>query len=191
MLLVTVLIPRSLAYGLARFFARGFYRSAGIESLAPPLEGSGPQIFRGQCCDGWFFLQKAGLLRVTTEKVVEFVERGLVLEKGGEVEADLLVVAREFFYFSIFFFFFFFRFSVSLSFSRFLFLSSRFSPSFNRIEKQINQPQKSATSSTGPLLSSLASPPTPTPLTPRRRRRRRRRGPPETPPETPRRPARP
>ena len=99
-LLVTVLLPRSIAYGLARFFARGFYRAAGIEAtLAPPLQGSGPQIFRGQCCDGWFFLQKAGLLRVTTEKVVEFVEKGLVLEKEGEVEADLLVVAREFFFF--------------------------------------------------------------------------------------------
>lgn len=94
-LLVTVLLPRAWAYGLARHFARAFYKLAGIEALAPPERGTGPQLFRGQCCDGWFFLQRAGLLRVTTEKIVKFSEKGVVLEREGEVEADVLVVARE------------------------------------------------------------------------------------------------
>ena len=121
-LLVTVLLPRAWDYALARFFARSFYKAAGIERLAPPLLGTGPQLFRGQCCDGWFFLQKSGLLRVTTDKVSAFSESGVVLEKEGEVETDILVVARELSFFSFFefffFFFFLFVFSVILFFFR-------------------------------------------------------------------------
>ncbi|KAK9828833.1 hypothetical protein WJX72_002308 [[Myrmecia] bisecta] len=75
-----------------RYLINRFYKPCGLKHMAP----SGPpseQDYTGQCNDAFFKLSKSGKVTHLLDSVSRFTKTGVMLKSGGQVKAEMVVIA--------------------------------------------------------------------------------------------------